>query len=83
MFRCLKFNQYRYKDGKDFFRILISYFEYLSYRIVRCLVQILDGVLSLLLSPFGLETELYSNFIYYIEEKRRVLWAKRYKRPVA
>ncbi len=82
MFRCFRFNRYKNGDGKDFLRNTVSYFEYLSYRIARCSVQIADGLISLVLAPFGIETELYSNFIYYIEEKRRILWGKRYKRPV-
>ncbi|HPE69192.1 MAG TPA: hypothetical protein P5560_05145 [Thermotogota bacterium] len=81
MFRSHRFRQYAQKDGKDFFRNILSYLEMLGYRFSRGTIQVLDGLFSLLLAPFGWETDLYSRYIYWMEEKHRVLWGKRYRRP--
>ena len=60
---------------------LFAYFRFVGYRFVRGCVQLLDGCLSILLAPLGMDTELYANFIYRIEKRRKPQWNQRYHKP--
>jgi hypothetical protein len=60
---------------------LLNYIYFLGYRFIRGFVQIIDGIISLFLAPLGMDTELYANFLYWIEKRRRNTWNDRYHKP--
>ena len=60
---------------------LFAYFRFVGYRFARGCIQVLDGLLSLLLAPLGMDTEIYARFIYRVEKYRKPLWNRRYQNP--
>jgi len=80
-FRLYKFRTNKFSDRKAFFRNLIGYSEFLLKRTFRSIIQIFDALFSIILAPFGLESEIYSNYLIFSEEKKGDLFRKRYQKP--
>lgn len=63
------------------FLYFIDYFRFVGYRIIRSVIQIVDGLLSVGLAFLGMETELYANFLYAVEKRRHLAWQGKYNPP--
>jgi len=60
---------------------LFAYFRFVGYRCLRGFIQVADGFLSIFLAPLGMDTELYADFICWVEKRRKPQWNQRYHKP--